>query len=139
MSARKVAPFRGLLASMSLALGPVVRLWAQSLYRDILDIVLWHSHFQSSADTQGKVLFWQKNFHNAGYPIWSPSLKPEVLTYSDASDSGWGGFAAQHGQRAAVGNWSLKESKMSSTFMEVSLVLQSLCSSAAREEVSAQD
>ena len=124
---------------MSLALGPVVRLWAQSLYRDILDIVLWHSHFQSSADTQGKVLFWQKNFHNAGYPIWSPSLKPEVLTYSDASDSGWGGFAAQHGQWAAVGNWSLKESKMSSTFMELSLVLQSLCSSAAREDVSAQD
>lgn len=31
----------------------------------------------------------------------------------------------QLGRRAAVGNWSVEESKMSSTFRELSLVLQS--------------
>ena len=50
-SAWKVARYTVLLASISLALGPVVRLSARSLYYDILHIV--------SADKQGKVLFWQ--------------------------------------------------------------------------------
>ena len=67
-------------------------------------------------------------FVNTGYPIWSPSLKPEVLTYSDASDSGWGGFAVQVGGKVAVGNWSVDESSKSSTFRELratGLVLKS--------------
>ena len=138
VSARKVARFTGLLASMSLALGPVVRLWTRSLYRDILHIVSWDTPFRLSADAQGEVLFWKKNFHNAGCPIWSPSPKPEVLTYSDASDSGWGGFAVQLGGQAAVGNWSAEESKMSSTFRELratSLVLQSFAPQLRGKEV----
>ena len=89
---------------MSLALGPVVRLWTRSLYRDILQAVSWDSPFQLSTDAQSKVVFWEKNFCNTGYPIWSPSPKPEVLTYSDASDSGWGGFAVHVGGQVAVGN-----------------------------------
>lgn len=39
VSACMVAWFTGLLASMSLALGPVVRLWTTSLYLDILQAV----------------------------------------------------------------------------------------------------
>ena len=101
MSARKVARFTGLLVSMSLVLGPVVRLWTRSFYRDILHVVSWDNLFHLSADTQGKVLFWPKNFRNAGYLICSPSPKPEVLTYSDASDSGWGEFPVQLGGRAS--------------------------------------
>ena len=50
-SAWKVARYTVLLASISLVLGPVVRLLARSLYHDILHVV--------SADTQKKVLFWQ--------------------------------------------------------------------------------
>ena len=61
MSARKVhvhvARLTGLLASMSLELGPVVRLWTQSLYHDILHVVSWDSPFQLSAEAQGEVLF----------------------------------------------------------------------------------
>lgn len=88
MSAHKVARFTWLLASMSLALGPVVRLWTRSFYSDILHVVSWDSLIHLSADAQREVLFWQKTFRNAGYLIWSPSPKLEVLTHSDASDSG---------------------------------------------------
>ena len=62
MSARKVARFTRLLASMSLALGPVVRPWTRSFYRDILHIASRDSPFHLSADAQGEVLFWPKNF-----------------------------------------------------------------------------
>ena len=61
--------FTGLLVSMNLALGPVVHPWARSLYRDILQVVLWDSPFQLSADAQGEVVFWKKNFRNTGYAI----------------------------------------------------------------------
>ena len=100
-----------------------------SLYQHILQAASWDSPFQLSADAQGEVVFWEKNFRNAGYPIWSPSPKPEVLTYSDASDSGWGGFTVQVGGQLAVGSWSIDESNKSSTFRELQatgLVLKSL-------------
>lgn len=90
VSARTVARFTGLLASMSLALGPVVRLWTRSLYHNILQAASWDSSFKLSADAQGEVVFWQTSFHNAGYLIWSPSPRPEILMYSDVSDSGLG-------------------------------------------------
>ena len=92
-------------------------------------LLLGTSPFQLSADAQGEVVFWEKNFRNAGYPIWSPSPKPEVLTYSDASDSGWGRFTVQVGGQLAVGSWSIDESNKSSTFWELQatgLVLKSL-------------
>ena len=57
VSARRAARFTGLLDSMSLALGPVVRPWLKSLYQDILQAVSWDGHFQLSVDAQGEVVF----------------------------------------------------------------------------------
>ena len=88
-SAHQLSRFTGLLASMGLALGPVVWLWTHSLYRDILNSASWDSKFHMSDDAVCKVLFWSDNFDNSGYPIWSPSPKPKVLSFSDASKSGW--------------------------------------------------
>ena len=118
-SARQLSRFTGLLASMGLALGPVVWLWTHSLYRNIFRSASWDSPFRMLDDAVCEVLFWQDNFNNSGYPIWSPSLKPEVLSFSDASESGWGGFTAQVGGKVAVGSWSLEEMGRSSTFREL--------------------
>ena len=118
-SARQLSRFTGFLASMGLALGPVVRLWTRSLYRDILDSASWDSPFLMLDDAVREVLFWRDNLDNIGYPIWSPSLKPEVLSFFDASESGWGGFTAQVGGKVAVGSWSLEEMERSSTFREL--------------------
>ena len=60
--------------------------------------------------------------------IWAPSPKVEVLTYSDASGLGWGGFAIHINGEPAVGSWSEEESDMSFTFRElraIRLVLES--------------
>ena len=118
-SARQLSRFTGLLAFMGSALGPVVRLWTRSLYRDILNSASWDSPFHKSDDAVCKVLFWRDNFNNSGYPIWLPSPKPEVLSFSNASESGWGGFTAQVGGKVAVGSWTLEEMGRSSTFREL--------------------
>ena len=62
------------------------------------------------------MLFWKQNFDNSGYPIWAPSPEVEVLTYSDASGLGWGGFVTHINGKPAVGSWSEEESGRSSTF-----------------------
>ena len=45
--------------------------------------------------------------------------KVKVLSYSDASGLGWGGFAVHINGKPAVGSWSEEESGRSSTFREL--------------------
>ena len=135
VSAGCLSRWSGSLVSMGLALGPVVRLWTRSIYRDICQANYWDKPVLVSQDSQSEVLFWRDNFDNSGYPIWFPRPKVEVLTYSDAS---WGGFAVQFSDKAARGCWSSADCMKSSTFREVKairLVLESYCEEARGKEV----
>lgn len=138
VSARCLSRMTGSLVSMGLALGPVVRLWTRSIYSDICRADYWDKPFVMSQESQSEVLFWKDNFDCSGYPIWSPSPKVEVLTYSDASGQGWGGFAVQFLDKVARGSWSCAESVKSSTFREVKairLVLESYSEEVRGKEV----
>lgn len=119
VSARTLSRLTGSLVSMSLAMGPVVRLWTRAMYRDICAAPCWDQPICLSSDSRSEVLFWKQNFDNSGYPIWAPSSKVEVLSYSDASGLGWGGFAVHINGKPAVGSWSEEESGRSSTFREL--------------------
>ena len=57
-TARQLARFTGLLSSMGLALGPVVRLWTRGLYWDILSAASWDRPLRLSENAVGEVLFW---------------------------------------------------------------------------------
>ena len=138
VSARQVARLTGNLSSMGLALGPVVRLWTRELHRTIQQSPSWDMKFQLSEDAKNEVRFWVKNFDNSGQPMWSSSPKIEILTYSDASDVAWGGYAVELGEKKAVGSWSKEESTRSSTFRELRaarLVLASFATHLAGKEV----
>lgn len=138
VSARCLSRLAGSLVSMGLALGPVVRLWTRSIYSDICKADCWDKPFLMSEESQTEVLFWRDNFDCSGYPIWSPSPKVEVLTYSDASGQGWGGYAVHFSDKVARGSWSSAESLKSSTFREVKairLVLESYSDEVRGKEV----
>ena len=131
-SARCLARLNGMLVSMVLALGPVVRLWTRALYREIMQAASWDRLFLLSEEAQSEVKFWMENFSNSGYPIWLPCPRIDVMTYSDASEIGWGGYAVQIGDLSATGCWSEADRKRSSTWREIrgtKLVLQSLVDS----------
>ena len=137
-SARCLARLTGMLVSMGLALGPVVRLWTRALYREIMQAASWDRLFLLSEEAQNEVKFWMENFSNSGYPIWAPCPKIDVMTYSDASEIGWGGYAVQIGDLSATGCWSEADRKRSSTWREIrgtKLVLQSLVDSLKGKEV----
>ena len=44
------------------------------------------------------------------------------VVYSDASDSGYGGYVAEHGASVAYGQWSAEEALQSSTWRELTAV-----------------
>ena len=68
-SARTLSRVTGSLVSMSLAMGPVVRLWTRAMYRDICSAPCWDQPVCLSSDSRSEVLFWKQNFDNSGYPI----------------------------------------------------------------------
>ena len=64
-------------------------------------------------------------------PIWhSPSVVRVV--YSDASDTGYGGYVVEHGSCVAYGQWSEHEALQSSTWRELTAVLRVLMAVAAK-------
>ena len=137
-SDRSLSRLTGMLVSMGLAIGPVVRLWTRAMYREILQAPSWDILFALSTEAQQEIYFWIDNFDNGGYPIWSPSPKIDVMTYSDASSTGWGGYAVQIGEQSAIGCWSETEVHKSSTWREIRatrLVLESLIPSLQGREV----
>ena len=77
----------GMLMTMGLALGRVVRLWTRSLYWEIMQADHWDKCFVLGEEAVKELIFWQTSFDYSGSPIWCPSMRTEVLTYSDASAS----------------------------------------------------
>ena len=72
-----------------------------------------------------------------GHEIWHNPSAVRVV-YSDASDSGYGGFTVEHGCHVAHGAWSAEEMSQSSTCRElraVRMVLESLIPKLKNERV----
>jgi hypothetical protein len=119
-TARDIAQVTGTIVSMGLALGPVARLWTRGLHRFIMQASAWWEHDKLDEDATREIVFWKNNFEIChGQPIWLANPKPEILTYSDASNTGWGGYSVELGGRIAKGNWSPDEELKSSTWREL--------------------
>ena len=132
VSVRAVASIVGQVMSMSLALGPISRLRTRALYGDINACVSWKAFLCLSEEARAELNFWQNNVAVLnGQPIW---FKPGAtrVVYSDASDSGYGGYSVEVGPNVAQGCWSEHESKLSSTWRELKAVYQVLRSLAPK-------
>ena len=114
-TARDVAQITGTIVSMGLALGPVARLWTRGLYRAIMQASTWGEHIQLDEGARQEITFWRNNFELChGQPIRLANPRPEILTYSDASNTGWGGYSVEIGGKIAKGSW-LEEEKLKSS------------------------
>ena len=120
-SARDIAQVTGTIVSMGLALGPVARLWTRGLYRFIMQASTWGGgRKELNEGAMREIVFWRNNFETChGQPIWWVNTKPDISTYSDASDSGWGGYSVELGGNIAKGQWSAEEELKSSTWREL--------------------
>ena len=138
-TARQLASLVGTVVSMGQALGPVSRLWTRAMYWDILSADFWSQRMTLSPKALREVQFWKDSFKDRhGQPIWKTNPKRNVISYSDASDSGWGGHCVSVAGTEAADSWSEVESKESSIWRELRgtrLVLMSVVDKLAGKTV----
>ena len=119
LRAKFIASLVGKIVSMSIALGPVSRFMTRALYSLLETRGSWCEFLAVTNEAREELLFWVECLqdYNA-QPIWySPSALRCV--YSDASDTGYGGYTVEHGMHIAQGNWLPEEAKQSSTWREL--------------------
>ena len=133
VNAKDLASVAGQLNSMFLAIGNIVRLMSRAMYAQISAQNSWFSNFYLEDSVVEELVFWQSNLdHLNGRRIWFKSSAVRVA-YSDASDTGYGGYIVELGpQVAAQGVWSADLAKESSTMREILAVRKVLQSFAPK-------
>lgn len=127
--AKQLSYIAGHLSSMHAAIGPSTRMFTRGIYRDIESRISWYNFFEPSTDTKSELKFWSKNLKNHdGYSMKHSPAHTKVI-FSDASDSGFGGFVCEKlNRKVCAGSFSSLESSSSSTYRElltIKYVLQS--------------
>ena len=132
LCARQLASVIGTIISMSLAIGTVSRFMTRSIYRLLESRISWWDTLTITPDAHQELKFWRACLTDYNsQPIWhSPSAVRVV--YSDASDTGFGGYVVEHGACVAYGQWTEHEARKSSTWRELAAVLNVLLAVATK-------
>ena len=120
--AKRLASIVGRIISMGLAFGPVSRFMTRCLYAVLESRYAWCDVLTLSDEAMDELTFWSSSLEEYNVqPIWhSPSAVRVV--YSDASDTGYGGFVVEHGTCISHGQWTAAEAGLSSTWRELAAV-----------------
>ena len=122
------------LISMGLAVGPISRFMymMRSLYAVLETRQSWCDRLILTPEAQAELNFWASSL--ADYtvlPIWrSPSAVRVV--YSDASDTGYGAYAVEHGACVSYGQRLTDKREQSSTWRELTVVWRVLMAIAVK-------
>ena len=131
VQARQLASITGTLLSMSRGIGPMCRLMTRAMYALIESRVSWCDRLKITSEARYELEFWLSGLERfRSQPIWRTAAAVRVVhVYSDASDTGYGGYTVEHRPYVAQGQWSPEQAKQSSTWRElkaVGMVLESL-------------
>ena len=115
---RELASIVGKIISMGLAIGPVSRFLTRSIYSLLETRDTWYDLLEISADAHRELEFWKACLAEySSQPIWQVPSAVRVV-YSDASESGYGGYIVEHGGCVSYGQWTESEAGQSSTWRE---------------------
>ena len=122
IQARQLASITGTLISMMLGIGPVSRLMTRAMYALLETRVGWSDMLMLTEQAKLEIEFWLTSLDKFNsQPIWHNPSSVRVI-YSDASDTGYGGYTVEHGPYIAQGQWNQDEVKLSSTLRELRAV-----------------
>ena len=114
--ARDLASVTGQIISMACAVDNVTRLFTRNCYSAIECRSSWDQLLHVSPEVRYELSFW---LNNIDFKVRSPKSSAVGVVYSDASDSGFGGYYVQCGLVLVSGVWSHEEMQTSSTFREI--------------------
>ena len=130
--AKTLASVVGSIISMSLAIGPVSRFMTRSMYSLLETRLSWWETLEITPEAHQELNFWVACLAEYNcQPIWQSPSAVRVV-YSDASDTGYGGYVVEHGPCVAYGQWTQNEAQQSSTWRELAAVLRVLTAVAAK-------
>ena len=79
-----------------------------------------------SAEAREEINFWYSSLEEYNsQPIWHTPSAVRVV-YTDASDTGYGGYVVEHADCVSYGQWTCQKAEHSSTWRELSAVLRVL-------------
>ena len=125
---RTVSSVIGQIIAMKQVIGSVAQLMTRSLSSDCLKARSWSDKICLSSESINQLLFWKENIRKLNVRSLFSDSSPTRIVFTDASDTGFGGFCVYYGKKMAHRQWSEYERTMSSTWRElkaVSLVLKS--------------
>ena len=138
-SARRMARVAGQIIAMEPGLGSLARLFSKKMYAFVESCHSWDGRVSASQVASHEIQFWENNINQLNGSSIKQTHAVTKIVYSDASDSGYGGYIAQKlGSIVARGNFVPKEAQTSSTVREllaVKYVLQSLTDHLKHEAV----
>ena len=119
LRAKHIASLVGKIISMGLAIGALARFMTRALYAVLKYRTTWCDMLVVTPEAKEELQFCAECLAmHSSQPIWhSPSAVRCV--YSDASDTGYGGYTVEHGMHIAHGNWLPEEAIQSSTWREL--------------------
>ena len=101
----------------------------RSLYSMLSQRQCWSDLLKLNVEATAELQFWELSLQGYNsWPIWRQPGAVHVV-YSDASDTGFGGYTVEHGDKVVHGHWDPMEAQQSSTWHElraIRLVLESL-------------
>ena len=117
--ARDLASITGQVISMTCAVENVARLFTRSCYAAIERRTSWAQPLNVSAEIRDELSFWLSNIDTINGRVMSPKSSAVGVVYSDASDSGFGGYFVQCGVDLVSSVWSEGQMHSSSTLREI--------------------
>jgi len=95
----------GKIISLSLAVGPVARFMTRNLYALLNQRQCLSDWLTLDEGAAAELQFWVLSLQQYNYqPIWRQPGAVHVV-YSDASDTGFGGYTVEHAGEVAHGHW----------------------------------
>jgi len=123
---KKVASVVGQIISMSVVVGSIAQIMSRSLSVDIVKAPHWEAYIPLSTESIGQLEFWRENLNAINSKGLLESHKYSKIVYSDASNTGYAGYAVDTVGGVSHGMWSENESTKSSTWRELVAVLRVL-------------
>ena len=119
VSARELASITGQIIAMSCAIRNLTRLLTRNCYSAIEAVNHWDHNIVVSPKIRYELQFWLNNIDSIHGRPMSPKSSAVAVVYSDARDTGFGGYSVQCGVDLVAGNWSKLHMASSSTLKEL--------------------
>ena len=104
---------------MACAVGNITRLFTRNCYAAIECRSSWDQPLHVPPEVRHELSFWLNNIDSINGKVMSPKSRAVGVVYSDATDSGFGGYFVQCGLDLVSGVWSHEEMRTSSNFREI--------------------